>query len=65
MMPPMASRNRFRVPHTRVLLFGMSVLAVILTWLLPAGSFVDILLASAQFSGVAPNATRRAKASSC
>jgi uncharacterized ion transporter superfamily protein YfcC len=38
MMPPMATR-RFRVPHTLVLLFGMIVLAVMLTWLLPAGSF--------------------------
>jgi hypothetical protein len=32
---------------------------------LPASRFVAILLESAQFSGVAPNATRRAKASSC
>jgi len=31
--------RRFRVPHTLVLLFGMIVVAVLLTWLLPAGSY--------------------------
>ena len=29
----------FRVPHTLVLLFGMMVLALVATWLLPAGQF--------------------------
>ncbi|CAN5393850.1 YfcC family protein [soil metagenome] len=38
MMPPMANR-RFRVPHTLVLLFAMIVAAVLLTYVLPAGSF--------------------------
>lgn len=31
--------KRFRVPHTLVLLFGLMVLALAVTWLLPAGSF--------------------------
>ena len=31
--------NRFRVPHTLVLLFGMIVLAYVLTWVLPQGEF--------------------------
>ena len=30
---------RFRVPHTLVLIFGMIVLAYLMTWLLPQGSF--------------------------
>lgn len=30
---------RFRVPHTLVLLFGMVVLALLLTYILPAGTF--------------------------
>ena len=34
----MAGR-RFRIPHTLVLLFGMIVAAVVLTYLLPAGSY--------------------------
>ena len=34
----MAGR-RFRVPHTLVLLFGMVVAALLLTYLLPTGSF--------------------------
>ncbi len=33
---------RFRVPHTLVLLFGMIVLAFILTWVLPQGSYVRV-----------------------
>ena len=33
------SRPRPRMPHTLVLLFGMMVVALILTWLLPAGQF--------------------------
>jgi uncharacterized ion transporter superfamily protein YfcC len=32
-------RRRFRVPHTLVLLLGMVVAALLLTYLLPAGSF--------------------------
>ena len=31
--------GRFRVPHTLVLLFGMIVVALVLTYLLPAGAF--------------------------
>ncbi|TVQ38342.1 MAG: YfcC family protein [Wenzhouxiangella sp.] len=31
--------NRFRVPHTLVLMFGMMVVALVLTWILPAGEF--------------------------
>ena len=31
--------RRFRVPHTLVLLFGMIVVALLLTWVLPAGQF--------------------------
>ena len=31
------TKPRFKVPHTLVLLFGMVVLAQILTYLLPAG----------------------------
>jgi uncharacterized ion transporter superfamily protein YfcC len=38
MMPPMPTR-RFRVPHTLVLLFAMIVAAVLLTYVLPAGTF--------------------------
>lgn len=30
---------KFRVPHTLVLLYGMTVIAFALTWLLPAGSY--------------------------
>jgi uncharacterized ion transporter superfamily protein YfcC len=33
------TKSRFKVPHTLVLLFGMVVLAQILTYLLPAGAF--------------------------
>lgn len=33
------SSKRFKVPHTLVLLFGMVVLALVLTYVLPAGSF--------------------------
>jgi uncharacterized ion transporter superfamily protein YfcC len=32
-------RREFRVPHTLVLLFGMIIAAVLLTYVLPAGSF--------------------------
>ena len=31
--------DRFRVPHTLVLMFGMMMLALVLTWILPAGEF--------------------------
>ncbi len=31
--------DRFRVPHTLVLMFAMMVVALVLTWILPAGSF--------------------------
>ncbi len=31
--------RRSRVPHTLVLLFGMIVLALLLTWVLPAGQY--------------------------
>jgi uncharacterized ion transporter superfamily protein YfcC len=33
------TKSRFKVPHTLVLLFGMVVLAQILTYLLPSGAF--------------------------
>ncbi len=33
------SRRRFQVPHTLVLLFGMVVAALLLTYVLPAGAF--------------------------
>ncbi len=33
------TKSRFKVPHTLVLLFGMVVLAQVLSYLLPAGSF--------------------------
>ena len=33
------STTRFKVPHTLVLLFGMVVLALLLTYVLPAGAF--------------------------
>ena len=38
------AKSRFRVPHTLVLLFGMVLLAQLLTYLLPAGSYdyVDV-----------------------
>lgn len=39
---PGESKPRFKVPHTLVLLFGMVVLALLLTWVLPAGSFERI-----------------------
>ena len=32
-------RRRFRVPHTLVLLFAMILVAVLMTWVLPAGSY--------------------------
>jgi uncharacterized ion transporter superfamily protein YfcC len=40
-LPPEAAmtERRFRVPHTLVLLFGMIVAAVVLTYILPAGTF--------------------------
>ena len=34
----------FRVPHTLVLLFGMMVLALVATWILPAGQFETVTL---------------------
>jgi len=33
----------FRVPHTLVLLFGMMVLALVATWLLPSGQFETVV----------------------
>ncbi|MFO7894834.1 MAG: AbgT family transporter [Longimicrobiales bacterium] len=33
------NESRFKVPHTLVLLFGMVVAALLLSWLLPAGAF--------------------------
>jgi uncharacterized ion transporter superfamily protein YfcC len=33
------ARRSFRVPHTLVLLFAMIVVALLLTWLLPAGAY--------------------------
>ncbi len=33
------TKSRFKVPHTLVFLFGMVILAQVLTYLLPAGSF--------------------------
>ncbi|CAN5705986.1 YfcC family protein [soil metagenome] len=33
------ARREFRIPHTLVLLFGMIVLALLITYVLPAGSF--------------------------
>ena len=33
------TQSRFRVPHTLVLLFGMVLIAQILTWVLPQGQF--------------------------
>jgi len=36
------TKSRFKVPHTLVLLFGMVVLAQILTYLLPAGTFARV-----------------------
>lgn len=38
-----ASRRRFRVPHTLVLLFAIMIVALILTWLLPQGRFETAL----------------------
>ena len=34
-----STESRFKVPHTLVLLFGMVVAALLLTWVLPPGSF--------------------------
>ena len=33
------SQSRWRMPHTLVLMFGMMVAALVLTWILPAGEF--------------------------
>jgi uncharacterized ion transporter superfamily protein YfcC len=33
------SQSRWRMPHTLVLMFGMMVAALLMTWLLPAGQF--------------------------
>ena len=33
------SQSRFKVPHTLVLLFGMVVAALLLSWVLPSGAF--------------------------
>jgi len=32
-------KRKFKVPHTLVILFGMVILAQILSYLIPAGSF--------------------------
>jgi uncharacterized ion transporter superfamily protein YfcC len=37
-----SATRRIRVPHTLVLLFGMIVLALLLTWILPAGQYERI-----------------------
>ncbi len=39
MEDPTVTKSRFKVPHTLVFLFGMVILAQLLTYLLPAGSF--------------------------
>jgi uncharacterized ion transporter superfamily protein YfcC len=46
-------RPAFRIPDTLVLLFGMMVLALVATWLLPAGQF-DTVLDDAGRSVVVP-----------
>lgn len=33
------TKRKFKVPHTLVILFGMVVLAQVLTYVVPAGSF--------------------------
>ena len=33
------SAMRLRMPHTLVLMFGMMAIALLLTWILPAGEF--------------------------
>ncbi|GAG05598.1 unnamed protein product, partial [marine sediment metagenome] len=33
------TKRKFKVPHTLVILFGMVVLAQVLTYVIPAGSF--------------------------
>ena len=33
------SQSRWRMPHTLVLMFGMMMVALVLTWVLPAGEF--------------------------
>jgi uncharacterized ion transporter superfamily protein YfcC len=48
------SRRRFKVPHTLVLLFGIMILALILTWLLPQGQF-DTALTEAGRTVVVPD----------
>ena len=35
----MGGESRLKIPHTLVLLFGMMVVALVATWLVPAGSF--------------------------
>lgn len=36
----------FRIPHTLTLLFGMMVLAMVATWIVPQGFFETELLAN-------------------
>ena len=36
---PTVTKSRFKVPHTLVILFGMVILAQVLSYLIPAGSF--------------------------
>ncbi len=47
------NRRRFQVPHTLVLLFGMVVAALLLTYLLPAGSFERVENAAGRLQVVA------------
>ena len=45
-------KRKFKVPHTLVILFGMVVLAQILSYLIPAGSFKRVEKASGQLQVV-------------
>ena len=47
------SETRFKVPHTLVLLFGMVVLALLLTYVLPAGTFDRVETADGHMQVVA------------
>jgi uncharacterized ion transporter superfamily protein YfcC len=47
------SASRFKVPHTLVLLFGMVVLALLLTYVLPAGAFDRVETADGHMQVVA------------
>ena len=41
--PAASSASRFRVPHTLALMFIMMVVALVLTWILPAGEFETVV----------------------